>query len=675
MKVWQAFPWPSAARAELRALEAESDPELFSRQLLTLGGRLEGEQRPELAAEIYASLSPAADAPTEISRLARERLDAMIGHGASGPRLELLLRHLTRDAADPNTLLALGLGSTVYSLTRGMTLSRLLQLPASWLTRGGQARALASLAGFALEAPSFAWLASLGEGGGGSQGVASSYCLLGALKLSSWASGVAIRELPGWKGMFRPALRQAGTLTGILLGQSLEHRLGLRQESDAATQLTASLALLLQFHVAAGLARPLFGHAFALENRWLDWQSRSPAMTSLLNGYALATASPMTVPAQEARTLQSSQLLMSIFSEGGKGASSGASRPKPELRNWLEKLLWALERNPGKFPPNRGQESVSGNHSIGESGPYRQAAKLYATLAEARARARTLRKAALDSSLDLEFRSDRLSQLPEYLAELSGDPEYRRCIEALEKLIRRPAIAYPLVEGWPDILLEREPPLPSLVSDFYRHDRELRLQAADIYLYLQGNLSQRETAARRGATFFSQLVLKPELDGKFRTYFRQDVWARSYFEAEALLRKAFLKKYMFFASRLPMGSDEARAGVRMLMAPELRRLVEGPGPIPDYFHDPELLLDMMHSYGMLLSLLPSTVAEVERADRVLAPLLENFGERALAGEPQAVEVLSLFASSDPSARAALEGLAKAGNPIARKLLAPLPSDD
>ncbi|MDL1873449.1 hypothetical protein FBR05_14810 [Deltaproteobacteria bacterium PRO3] len=715
---FKALPWPRAAAAELRALQAEDDPELLSRQLLNLGARLEAEGRLELAAELYAavlganlgphsrredeasggfapgqggggrpptSLGPMAfgGAPgSPLQRRAQEHLEAISGRGALGPRAEFLLHRLTQEATDPVTLLALGAGSTAYSLTRLTVLGRLLQAPAAAWTRGGGARALASLAGFAVEAPAFTCVGRLGHqaldrlppGGSWGRDLASSYLVLGGLKLAGWGGGAAYRRFATSVGAVRERplqtlFQQGGLLTGILLGHALEERLGLRPPSSGATTLVDSLALLFQGQVASRLAGRVLGRELEMWNRSLDLRSRSGGPRPLgLETSPVPVGPPLPRASRPLETPIPHVYMSTTKGDGGGGPSRGP-KSAPEGEGWLDKLFQALERHPHWLGLLRGPGQTPSPEAPAELDPYRRPGRPFASVAEARARSAALRRAALDSSLGPEFRSARLNELPDYLEVLRLDPEYGKALGALERLILRPEIPHPVVAGWPEVLLMREISLPEPVVEFYRQDRALRLTAADLYLRLQLQNPLGAPAIRRGAGFFTKAVEEPRLDRKFRTYFRDDVWSRAYFEAEAGLRKELLKRYVPFARRLPMGSEEARAGVRMLLSPSLLRLAQGRGPIPDYLTEPELILDMMRVYGHLLRLLPSTLPEVQRADRVLSPVLHSFGERAMAGEAGAVEILALFAKSDSSARKAMEVLAERGNPIARKLLA------
>ncbi len=685
--VLTALSWPRAAKAELRALEAEDDPEFFSRQLLNLGARLEAEGRLELAAELYAAVMREADAvgaPREgpLRIRAQEGLEAISGRGAIGPRAEFLLRRLTQEATNPVTLLALGGGSTAYSLTRLTVLGRLLQAPAAAWTRGGGARALASLAGFAVEAPAFTCVGRVGHqaldrlppGGSWGRELASSYLVLGGLKLAGWASGAAYRRYASpvgavREGPLRTLFQQGGLLTGILLGHALEVRLGLRPPSSGAITLVDSLALLFQGQVASRLAGRVLGLEIEVWNRAMDLRSRGGGPRPLGLETSPVPVGPPLPRASRPLETPAPHIYLSTAKGGQGGGSSRGPKPTPEGEGWLDKLFQALERHPHWWSLLRGRLQPPPHETPAELEPYRRPGRPFATLEEARARSAALRRAALDPSLGVEVRSARLNELPDYLEALRLNREYGKALGALERLILRPYIPHPAVPGWPEVLLLRDIPLPEPVAEYYRQGLALRLTAADLYVRLQLENPLGAPAIRRAAGFLGEAVLEPRLDGKFRTYFRDDVWSRGFFEAEAGLRKELLKRYIPFAGRLPMGSEEARAGVRMLLSPSLLRLVQGRGPVPDYLTEPDLILDMMRVYGHLLRLLPSSLPEVQRADRVLSPVLHSFGERAMAGEAAAVEVLALFARSDPSARRAMEVLAKQGNPIARKLLA------
>jgi len=272
---------------EAQALLAESDPGLLAAGLASLAGRLE---RSGDAARISSALQLyqiAAGQEGVEGRLARERLAVLQGGGTTGARAEFLLRGLARQASDPALLFGMGLASGVFSLTRAMTLSRLLAAPStSVLTRGIGARTLASVAGFALEAPTFTLgtrlgAEALGRGQDWSRAalgrdLASSYLVLGALKIAhrlGAASAGALRERP-LQVWHEALLRQSATLGGIYLGHGLETALGLRPAQSASQTLTDSLAMLLQFHVAVRLNAQILGRPYAAMEAALDRQSR-----------------------------------------------------------------------------------------------------------------------------------------------------------------------------------------------------------------------------------------------------------------------------------------------------------------------------------------------------------------------------------------------------------------
>lgn len=357
---------------ELRALAREPDPELFFEALLAYGLRRESAGQIEAAGRVYSRVQEAA--PAELSRRAARRLDAMVGRGAAGPRAEFLLRRLAAEASDPAALFAMGTAVTVFRMARLASLARLSASPTAHLfTRGFGARAAASLAGFALEAPAFAFAGRLANQTLGREqdwgtvavgrDLASSYLVLGGLKLAGWASGAAYRGVAGSAGVLRERplqafFQQSGTLGGILLGHHLEERVGLRPAQAGATTFVDSLAMLLQFHVAGRLSRRAFGERFAA--REFDLESRHRGLEAmnlrpprgagdLLAGpqLAMAVVGPVPPGRPEPLQMQSTRFPPSSapayenyhFPPGGKG-------PRPPRLGYgeAERRLWeALE--------------------------------------------------------------------------------------------------------------------------------------------------------------------------------------------------------------------------------------------------------------------------------------------------------------------------------------------
>jgi len=371
------------AAEELRALSRERDPELRAEGLLALARREETAGRVEAAAELYAeivganlvfapeqgrggrtptSFEPVAfgGAPgSPLQQRAQEHLDAILGRGAFGPRAEFLLRNLAQQSSDPAMLFAMGTAGAVFRATRLATLSRLAATSnPGILTQVIGAGRLASLTGFALEAPAFTLAGRLGNevlgrrqdwsGSALGRDFASSYLVLGGLKLAGHV-GANLVFAPGRGGGGRTQgsplqllFQQGSMLTGILLGHALEEHFGLRRPQDGATTLTDSLAMLLQFHVAGRLTRQAFGPRLAAWESNLD--RRAETLQRLPN-------LPIP-PAEEALPWRNAPVLAMangpgegttrppdrFFSVGGggRGAAASAEAAPPEVRPSLD---------------------------------------------------------------------------------------------------------------------------------------------------------------------------------------------------------------------------------------------------------------------------------------------------------------------------------------------------
>ncbi|KAB2839607.1 hypothetical protein F9K50_07290, partial [bacterium] len=264
-----------AARAEWESIHRGTNPELYFEEVLAFAARQESEQRLELAAEVYAQLLREAGDYPAVLRRARERLDAVEGRGNWAPRAEFLLRRLAQESSEPTALFAMGAAGAAFRVTRLAALSRLSAAPtANFLTRGFGARAISGLAGFAVEAPTFTLAGRLaGTALGREQDwslrvlgrdLASSFLVLGGLKLAGWGAGAAYRGVSGTAGTrsfqpLRALFQQSGMFAGILLGHGMEAWTGLRRPVDGATTLVDSLAMLLQFNVAGRLVHAASG--------------------------------------------------------------------------------------------------------------------------------------------------------------------------------------------------------------------------------------------------------------------------------------------------------------------------------------------------------------------------------------------------------------------------------
>lgn len=258
-------------RRELISLTRESDPQLQAEGLLNFARRQERSGHLDLAAALYRRVAEGSGTDSALRRRAEHELDALLGRGSFGPRAEFLLRQLAQQASEPSALLAMGAAGMAFRLTRLLTLSRLTAGAApGFLTRVFGASRLASLAGFAVEAPTFTLVGRLGSEALGrrqdwslralGRDFASSYLVLGSLKLSgALAAYLGRGQAAPWRGLWQ----QGAMLAGILLGHRGEELVGLRPHLAGATTLVDSLALLLQFHVAGRLSRTAFGPRFA----------------------------------------------------------------------------------------------------------------------------------------------------------------------------------------------------------------------------------------------------------------------------------------------------------------------------------------------------------------------------------------------------------------------------
>ncbi|MCC6272024.1 MAG: hypothetical protein IT572_01035 [Deltaproteobacteria bacterium] len=390
--------WVPATRLELQSLARESDAGLRTEGMLALARREEAAGRLEAAAELYAEVAQDADAVGAVPPLtgdkrerplrirAQEHLNAILGRGAIGPRAEFLLRNLAQQSSDPAMLFAMGTAGAVFRITRLATLSRLAATAKPGiLTQLIGAGRLASLTGFALEAPAFTLAGRLGNGVLGrrqdwsgtalGRDFASSYLVLGGLKLAGWASGAAYRSYASPVGAVRacPPLRgerplqtlfqQGGMLTGILLGHALEEHLGLRPHRDGATTLTDSLAMLLQLNVAGRLTRHAFGLRFAAWEQGLDARAAGlvsrprfpslPFLHEILTPQPLAAGATPPGPASGTNELRLPNIVLMAAHKPGGGHGGSTHRG-------LEQMIAEWRAEGGADAPRSGTRPVAG---------------------------------------------------------------------------------------------------------------------------------------------------------------------------------------------------------------------------------------------------------------------------------------------------------------------------
>lgn len=269
---------------EITSLAAETDVELRAEGLLNLAARQERDGREDLALGIYERLSDRASADFDASTATRasSRGRALRGGGDFGDRFEIFSRHFLQQATDPALLLGMGFAGGLGAALRFGTLGRLASLPAAAWTRGLGARALASTAALALEAPAFTLSMRLGRQifGNGSSNSAplgdellSSYLMLGSLKLSVGAVAPLI-ERAASRSWLQSLARQGILLGGLMLAHRAETSLGLRPESTATQALAESLGTLLHFHVSGRLSGALFGPGYGEALQEFEIRSR-----------------------------------------------------------------------------------------------------------------------------------------------------------------------------------------------------------------------------------------------------------------------------------------------------------------------------------------------------------------------------------------------------------------
>ncbi|HKX12498.1 MAG TPA: hypothetical protein VJP40_05050, partial [bacterium] len=329
---------PRAFGIEYGAINHERDPELRGEGLLSLASRQERVHRNDLAIQLYSELLSSAETPQNLRERAERRLEAQLGEGRVGDRVEVLLNRFVEEATEPTNLLAMTAAGLAFRTSRFLALSRLAANPnAGLLTRGLGARAVAGLAGFSVEAATFpvaGRVANLALGRtldwspetlGGE--LVSSFLMLGALR----AGGMSAGALAGRSASLRPFLQQAGMYGGILLGHGLEVRAGLREGTSLSAAMVDGLSTLLQFNVAGRLSRGLLGEGMHRWERRIELQSEAlahrtsgnlPAPSAFFQpAFNVARPPARWVEGKEPGALQ--PLFMSNGEDGNNGGKGG----------------------------------------------------------------------------------------------------------------------------------------------------------------------------------------------------------------------------------------------------------------------------------------------------------------------------------------------------------------
>lgn len=264
--------------------------------LLSMGRRFERSD-PEMAARIYHALQSVpswSNEPGE-ARLVDRRLEVLRGGGTWGDRFERFAETFVSQAADPTTLIGIGVAGAAYRGVRLFAMSRLAAGGLASLPRS--VLALASLAGFSAEVPAFSLSTALVDTYRGrhvdwsAHGVANSL-FHGALGLGSMrlAQGVIgnlahryfrsadLGSLSLGTRLRIGATQQAGMLGGILLSQRVESLVSGHAPSSFADQLGEGLANLLVFNASGAVARRLYGARLANLERDVEIRSRQMAL-------------------------------------------------------------------------------------------------------------------------------------------------------------------------------------------------------------------------------------------------------------------------------------------------------------------------------------------------------------------------------------------------------------
>ncbi|MCE9625721.1 MAG: serine/threonine protein kinase, partial [Deltaproteobacteria bacterium] len=286
---------PSETLQELLALSTETDAGMFFEGLTSLGIRLNQNHRSDLAMAILASVQQTLgqDFPgrpanhAALGARAGRELDAILGRGAIGARVEHLGRGLAQEASNPVMLASMGVAGFAFSTVRMGMLSRLLASSSEgFFFRGFGARALASTVGFVAEVPAFVFS---GRGLNEALGVHQDWSLnavghelatagitLSTLKLSGAGARSVLGRMEGnsaFERMSRAALPQFAMLGGVMAGHRLEETVGLRRHVDGATTFVDSLSTLLQFHVSGRLLNHAMGADYARFQQELEYRS------------------------------------------------------------------------------------------------------------------------------------------------------------------------------------------------------------------------------------------------------------------------------------------------------------------------------------------------------------------------------------------------------------------
>ena len=263
-------------RRELTSLGEETDPNIFSSDLLSLARHQEENRNYPIAHQLYQEVITSNPNGTWGER-AQRRMRVLEGGGNLFERLEFLGREFLPQVLDPGLFAGMFVGARVF---RGVSGGILRQFTRPTFA----SRSLAWSLGLSAEVPAFV-LANRGvhtlqghnlnwTGAALRQELQQVGLTLFALKSFGAMGHGAMGRIgnspglsPGFVGISQKALPQFAMLTGIMAAHGAELTLGWRPHGDPGIFLVESLATLIQFNAAGNLVRPFQGRPIPNANR------------------------------------------------------------------------------------------------------------------------------------------------------------------------------------------------------------------------------------------------------------------------------------------------------------------------------------------------------------------------------------------------------------------------
>lgn len=263
------------------SISRERDPEIRASSLYQLASRLEGDDHPKAAAEIYSAIAQgqgerSPDVPLEIRRRAQERLRVLEGKGPFGLTFEAWAPRFFHGKNLLPNLFGLGFAQVLARSTGAFSFGAALARMSVTRSAGvGAARVIAGSAALFVEGPALvlgthAAGSLLGQEGFAqaelSREIQGAWMWLGAMRLAGYAMPAAL-----------PGLRPVGMFAGVLLGQGLEAQAGLREFSGAAEFVREGIFSFLHAKVMGEIAGGFLGGRFPRLEAQLELAARRRA--------------------------------------------------------------------------------------------------------------------------------------------------------------------------------------------------------------------------------------------------------------------------------------------------------------------------------------------------------------------------------------------------------------